>query len=276
MPALVPLSEPAVPRAAALSALVGWNQTVADWQVFHQHGAVRMVEDEDPRALAATAATLSYDRDLAWIAMVLVRPDLRRRGLATALMGWAVDSLRAAGTRSILLDATPAGREVYRRLGFRDLWGFARWALPQDLPREPGVVARPLLRADWPALLARDAAGFGASRAFLLHAFAARAPAFVVPDGAGGAAGVLFARDGVRGPQIGPLHASAPAVARALLAAGAAALPGAVADLRDPLLGAWVAAHGGAMQRPFTRMALGADPPGDPARMAAVAGPEFG
>jgi GNAT superfamily N-acetyltransferase len=281
-----PLAEGALPRAAALSALVGWNQTKADWRLFRGHGQVRALDDGHPRALAATAAALPYGPGVAWISMVLVRPDMRRRGLAMALVRWAVESLRAAALPSIALDATPAGREVYRRLGFRDLWGFGRWALPPSLPAGPGVAVRPLREGDWPALLALDAAAFGAPRAFLLRDFAARLPPAALvaeaPRG-GGLAGALLARDGVRGPQLGPLLADDAATARALLAAGLAALPPgggpAVIDLRDGALGLgdWLAAHGARVQRPFTRMALGdADPPGDPARMAAVAGPEFG
>ncbi len=133
-PAFAPLRESDLPRAAALSALIGWNQTVADWALFLRHGAVvRAPLDGDgdaAAALAATAATLLYaptdaagdaaaPPELAWIAMVLVRPDCRRRGLATALMRWAVESL--VRMRCVTLDATPAGRAVYRRLGFRDV-----------------------------------------------------------------------------------------------------------------------------------------------------------
>jgi hypothetical protein len=188
-------------------------------------------------------------------------------------MRWAVEEARAVP--SVALDATPAGREVYRRLGFRDLWGFRRWSLPA-LPAEPGVAVRNLREADWPALLALDAAVFGADRGFLLRDFSARLPAaaFVTPD----LRGFALARDGVRGPQIGPVIAPDEATARALVAAARATLPGAVLDLVDARTGlaAWIAAHGGQEQRPFTRMALGADPPGNPATLVAVAGPEFG
>jgi GNAT superfamily N-acetyltransferase len=256
-----------LPRAAALSRLVGWNQTPRDWALFLAHGEGRVIDDGQA-ALGATAAVIRHGADLAWISMVLVRPDLRRRGHATALMRWAIEAL--AGVRCVALDATPAGREVYRRLGFRDLWGFARWSVPA-LPAVPG--ARALGAADWPAVLALDDAAFGAPRAPLLCDFAARAPAFVMQDG------FAFARDGARGPQIGPVAAQDDGAARALIAAARAALPGdAVIDLPDARdgLAAWIAAQGGAMQRPFTRMALGAATPGDAARIAAVAGPEFG
>ncbi len=281
MPEFAPLRDADLPRAAALSALIGWNQTTADWRLFLRHGAVQALDDGDTAVLAATAATLPYGPGVAWISMVLVRPDRRRAGLATALMRWAVEQLQAARTPCIALDATPAGREVYRQLGFRDLWGFARWALPAALPAEPGVLVRRLDAADWPTLLALDAAGFGSPREFLLRDFAARCPdAALVAENAGdGLRGALLARNGVRSPQLGPLYATDAAAARALLAAGLAARPGAVLDLQaeDPLgLADWLHEHGAAVQRPFTRMALGDDPPGDPGRILAVAGPEFG
>lgn len=132
---LAPLSPSVLPRAKALSSLIGWNQTLADWQVFTEHGAVMACDDGQPE-LAATVATLRYGPAIAWIGMVLVRPDLRRQGLARAGMEWAVASLRAAGATSIALDATPDGREVYRRMGFADAWGFSRWHIP-PLPPSP-------------------------------------------------------------------------------------------------------------------------------------------
>jgi Acetyltransferase (GNAT) domain len=204
---------------------------------------------------------------------------LRRRGHASALMHWAMESLRDARIASQALDATPAGREVYARLGFRDLWGFTRWALPTPLPAEPGVTVRPLREADWPAVLALDLAGFGAPREALLRRFAARLPqAAWVAEGPEGPCGVILGRDGVRSPGLGPLLARDAPAARALLAAARNALPGSILDLRDGAFGLaeWLARHGGSAQRPFTRMVLGAAPPGDASLLAAVAGPEFG
>ena len=266
------MTEADLPPAAALSRLIGWNQVTRDWSLFLRDGEALTIDDGQ-EALAATAAFIRYGGDLAWISMVLVRPDQRRRGHATALMRWAVGALH--GIRCAALDATPAGQPVYRQLGFRDLWGFARWSLPQPLPMTPGV--RPLRESDWPAVIALDAAAFGAPRPALLRDFAARLPqaAVVAEDGSGFA----LARDGARGPQIGPVVAADDATARALIAAARNALPGsAVLDLPDARRGLadWLAQHDGTVLRPFTRMALGADTPGEAAHIAAVAGPEFG
>lgn len=261
-------------RAATLSALVGWNQNEADWRVFLRDGAVQGLDDGHPETLAATAATLPYGPDLAWISMVLVRPDRRREGLATALMRWAIAQLE--GTRCVALDATPAGREVYRRLGFRGVFGFARWRLEAP-PAAPPAALRPVSEADWPALLALDAEAFGAGRAALLRGFAARLPeaAWVAQDGSG----FVLGRDGLNAPQIGPVVAQDAGTALALVATASRAVGRpALLDLPEShaTLAQALQVSGARMLRPFTRMVRGGDLPGLPHRLFAMGGPEFG
>ncbi|UPY34936.1 GNAT family N-acetyltransferase [Sediminicoccus sp. KRV36] len=261
-----------LPRAAALSALIGWNQTEADWRLFETQGRVEALDDGGA-ALAATAATLRYAPHLAWVSMVLVRPDLRRQGHATRLMRWAIENLD--GTGCIALDATLAGRPVYERLGFIARSGFARWRLPAPMAAE-GITLRPMRPEDLPAVIAQDALAFGAPRAALLADFFARRPqaAFLATDGS-----FVLARDGHRHPQIGPLVARDAATAQALLTAARHALAEpCVLDLSDAAsaLRAAIEAAGGVLERPFTRMSLGATLPGDAALSPIFAGPEFG
>ncbi len=77
-------------------------------------------------ALAASTVVLPYGADFAWVSMVLVLPEFRRRGYASLLLRHALDALAAEG-RAAVLDATPAGHAVYVQEGFADTWGFARW-----------------------------------------------------------------------------------------------------------------------------------------------------
>jgi GNAT superfamily N-acetyltransferase len=258
-----------LPRAAALSAACGWNQLIADWRLFLCHGRARCFDDGHPDSLAATAAVLPYGSDLAWISMVLVRPDLRRRGFATALMHWALDAL--PGQRCLALDATPEGRPVYRRLGFADAWTFTRWSLPATLPAG-GIVAR--AAHDLVAASALDREAAGASREPLLRDLFARLPAAaLVAEG-----GAVLGRDGRLASHIGPVLARDTPTAWALLAHARSAVGNPlIADLRDGTeLAAWVAAAGGTPRRPFTRMFRGAPPARDDSLAHAVAGPEFG
>ena len=108
--------------------------------------------------IVATTATLPYGTRFAWISMVLVAGEYRRRGLATRLMRRAMEDLDAMGLIAIL-DATPDGRAVYRNLGFQDSWGFQRFIgrKPQRVGTTsppPDIRVRPLTDADWPALCA--------------------------------------------------------------------------------------------------------------------------
>lgn len=254
-----------LPRATALSAGAGWNQNAADWALFLRHGAVRVLDDGDPACLAASAAVLPYGRDLAWVSMVLVRPDRRREGLATALLRKALEQL--SGTRSVALDATPEGAPVYAKLGFVPVFGFSRWRLGAALQ---GVAdCAPL-----DAVLAADEVAFGADRGFVLRDFAQRLPQGVLEGG-----GFALARDGRMAPQIGPVIARSEAAALALIGAASRAIgTPALLDLRDDAEGiaAALRASGATKLRPFTRMLRGAALPGDATRIFAVAGPEFG
>ena len=108
-----------------------WNQLAADWRVFLEFGRLYAAETDEGR-IVATTATLPYGGRFAWISMVLVTGDYRRRGLATKLMQWAMRDL-AAGDLVPVLDATPDGRAVYRRARLRGFVGISAVA-----PRAPG------------------------------------------------------------------------------------------------------------------------------------------
>ena len=85
-------------------------------------GFVALMDDD----LVGTITTTSYGTELAWIGMMLVHPDFRRRGIATALMKAGLDYLRGGGVRCMKLDATPAGQPVYEKLGFQPEWSIER------------------------------------------------------------------------------------------------------------------------------------------------------
>jgi len=93
----------------ALSAEAGWNQNEADWRFFLAQGIVFGLRDSD--RLVATAALLPYSAGNAWISMVLVTADFRRRGIATKLVDACLDVAKRRGLTT-WLDATPAGATV--------------------------------------------------------------------------------------------------------------------------------------------------------------------
>jgi len=121
------LTETDLDFADRMRAALGWNQRREDWARYLRHAPDGCFLAEWEGQPAGTVTTTSYGEDLAWIGMLLVHPDYRRRGIATALMERALEHLRSRRIRCIKLDATPEGRPVYERLGFRDEWTMQRW-----------------------------------------------------------------------------------------------------------------------------------------------------
>jgi GNAT superfamily N-acetyltransferase len=285
-PDIAPLDGADLDGAQALVAESGWNQVRADWELFTGLGAAFKVLRADGE-VAATAATLPYS-GFGWISMVLVAKSQRRMGIATALLEHCIAHLRERSLVPVL-DATPAGREVYRPLGFHDGWPITRWR--RVAPASPDASAAsasasavevlPLRDAGWRQVSALDSTAFGADRTPLLRRLHARSAQFAcVAERGGRVEGYLLGRNGRQATQVGPIIAHDPDVASALLAHAMARIDGAVLlDVLDrhtffaPLLGA----AGFAVERSYTRMTLDrAMPFGDASMMAAIAGPELG
>ncbi|MBS7704711.1 GNAT family N-acetyltransferase [Chelatococcus asaccharovorans] len=256
----------------ALSDAAGWNQTADDWRLFLAMADVFAARAPDG-PVVATAALLPY-ASAAWISLVLVHADWRRRGLATALMRHCLD---VADQRSLTcwLDATPAGATVYEQLGFRpagELVRLRRKAAGLSKPDTP----RGCGAGDVAALVAADAAAFGFSRAAVLTEMAGRAGSQLYRKGEA----IALVRDGRKARQLGPILAPDEARATALvddiLAGEAGEL---VIDLAADrgVLRAHLIARGFVEERPFLRMLRGAHHvAGIGEEFMAGAGPEYG
>ena len=125
--AIQPLTTEHFNEALNLCRLSGWNQLRVDWQrllAYEPDGCFVAVSAD---TIVGTVTTTRYGNELAWIGMMLVHPDFRRQGIATALMRRSIEYLRQTKTSCIKLDATPVGQHVYQNLGFEVEWGFQRW-----------------------------------------------------------------------------------------------------------------------------------------------------
>src|SRR6185503_2367573 len=273
-----------LPFADSLRALAGWNQTPEDWKRFLAIEPTGCFLAEWNGAPAGTATTIVYGPELAWVGMVLVHPEFRRRGIGQGLLRYCIDSLRDRGVRCIKLDATPLGKTVYDGLGFRDEWTLKRWvrsAVPtRAISRDAGL--RPWRAGDESLVGPLDAEAFGGSRQRLLPALASQSRTAVVLEPEGGRpAGFGLLRSGSQSLYLGPVVGTSATAGIALIETLAAAsqeqrIYWDVPDENAAAV-AWAEQNGFAVQRPLTRMFLGENvAAGDPRQQFALAGPEVG
>src|SRR5215212_6568375 len=170
------LGEADLAAAMRLKESAGWNQTEADWLRLLRLEPCGCFAATAGGRLVGTATTTAYGRELAWVGMVLVDPEFRRRGIASLLMAAALSYLDGRGIETVKLDATPDGRHVYERLGFESELMIERWqrhgtdAADNARPERAGGVAASIFKAvRLEEILELDRAAFGADRARLVE-----------------------------------------------------------------------------------------------------------
>jgi GNAT superfamily N-acetyltransferase len=151
-----------------LSTVANWNQTPEDWRriIRLSPNGSRCIEVEGK--IAATASLLIYSAGMAWIGMVLTRPDKRRQGLARLLMEDVLASAGEQGIRTLKLDATDEGLPLYESLGFVVESTVERWERKAGEIRGDTSRARGNDFGITDDLLAHDEQAFGVSRKRLL------------------------------------------------------------------------------------------------------------
>ena len=124
---LRPLTSADVPFGMRLAELAGWNQTPADWR-----RAVQLASEGAwaARIMGRDAGTITTCRfgAVGWIGVLLVDPELRRRGVGRKLFERALEWLESHGVQSIRLDATPLGQPLYDQYGFQVDFELSRYA----------------------------------------------------------------------------------------------------------------------------------------------------
>src|SRR5947209_5205273 len=107
-----------IPAGLQLCRASGWNQLEDDWALFLSLSLAGCRVAEKNGAVVGTVATLPYQHRFSWLSMVLVDPRHRRAGIGTSML---LEGLSLLGSETcVRLDATPAGRALYRQHGFMD------------------------------------------------------------------------------------------------------------------------------------------------------------
>jgi GNAT superfamily N-acetyltransferase len=267
-----------------LSRASGWNQTLADWRLLLSLGPGLFRVALRGSEVVASGGAVRYGEALAWICMILVRPDERGHGLGTRVFDEVLErasALVSAGQlRAVGLDATPAGRGLYLKHGFQDGPALVRLRAEAAASAERGP-ASPPAASELDAVLERDREVFGADRSPVLRTLAGLAPELtrIAWDG-GRVRGYCFGRHGDLADQLGPVVADDAVAARDLVRAVLAGPRRRPLILDARALPHWLASLGELgfrEQRPLTRMYLGdARPAARPEHELAILGPEFG
>jgi GNAT superfamily N-acetyltransferase len=252
-----------------LSEEAHWNQNEADWRFFLTRGTVFGVRDGDH--LIATAALLPYTLGNAWISMVLVTANWRRRGLATKLLDACLDAAAKQGLTT-WLDATPAGAAVYGPLGFAPTLELRRLRLADSAAR---AASRVVPDSNYEEFIARDRRAMGFDRSALLLELGRRSGSQLISHGSA----MALIRGGRTPRHIGPLFAddvgSATALVETIAQSDAGPILIDVVSEHDEFIKS-LTGSGWTIERPFQRMRLGCAATQDAEPPFAVAGPEYG
>lgn len=271
------LTEADISFAMRLKSAAGWNQTESDWRRFLELEPTGCFVAEYEGQPAGTVTALSYENRFGWIGMMLVAPERRRLGLASALLQHAVDYLSHRRVETIKLDATPMGKTVYDQNGFEDEYLLERRLRKSDKSTLKSSSCATILPRDLDRIAEFDAEFFGADRRRLLASVLRDSPELCFQtDG-----GFVMGRRGTLATQIGPLVATDAAVAERLLRAALNSLGNAPALIDVPLCNAAADSLstrlGFEKQRELIRQYRGPNRfPGNYQGIFAIAGPELG
>jgi GNAT superfamily N-acetyltransferase len=208
-----------------LSMRVGWNQVEKD--------LARIVGLDPQGNFVARFATPEYDIPVStasvaplgkrntWIGMILVHPEVRRQGIANAMMQHCVNYAISQGRIINGLDATPMGNTVYGAVGYVDSYRIWRcFFSPAEFRSQPCDRKR-IFRVeekDLADLIKYDTARFMERENVIRSLFAdSEGEAYLYRDDNGDIGGFVFARPGRIRYFIGPFTADSKGIAASLL-----------------------------------------------------------
>lgn len=269
--------------AMRLSTEQGWNQTETDWRLIIENNQNSCLLAEYHGKIIGTTAAMNYSNDVAWINMVLVDKEYRGHGISKLLLESIFKELQHF--KSIKLDATPEGQQVYKRFNFIEEYSISRMTIDstENLSIPPDdELTEPMTINHLSEIIAYDKQVFGANRASLIEALVKEYPnqSWMLKRNHS-LAGFVLGRAGRRYQQIGPVMASTYTDAQILIAKSLRQFKDKpiVVDVmndKEDLIN-WLGSIGFVQQRKFVRMYRGINPfPGNRDKQYLICGPEFG
>lgn len=230
--------------ALGLSVALNWPYRLEDWAFAHALGEGVALRHDG--RLIGTGMRWHYGPDFATVGMIIIDAAYRGQRLGSRIVDALLDG---AGDRSVMLNATLDGLELYRRRGFK---GFDVTCQHQGLAK-PVTALDPPFRieranvADWPALIELDRRAAGMPRGGLLEALAGAGTVSVLRNDDGSIRGYAVCREFGRGRVIGPVVAQSADEASALIADAMSVLVGQFVRVNTSArsgLGDWLEKHG--------------------------------
>ena len=244
---------------------------------------MRIKNAEGWNQIVGTVCAINYAHTVAWIGMMLVDKDFRGRGISKLLLNEVI--LKLEKCTSIKLDATPAGRPVYLKFGFKDEYTLYRMTHPSvsRIPLNKGSLEAMQVRSEDLLDLAEfDKLIFGAQRASLIRHLYENYPelAWLIREN-NKVVGYCLGRRGENFTQIGPVYGSSEMIARSLIRSAINSISGEAVVVDIPAIKTstmrWLKGCGFTSLRPFERMYLYNNPyPGNIGSQYLICGPELG
>lgn len=266
------------PACHRLSQAVAWPHRREDWEMMIALGGG--VVGMDGGEIVATALHWRYGDRAATLGLIIVDSSRQGLGLGKRLMQ---QLLAMAGERTLLLNATAAGLQLYARSGFVPCGTVSQYqglavAPVSELPGA-GERLRAATIAELPVLARLDAQASGLPRRPVLQALLESGDC-VMLERDGEPVGFSVLRRFGRGDVIGPVIAPGEREARLLIAPWLAARAGGFVRIdipAEPSLAQWLVRHGLQPAGDVTAMARGEKPAGTgPAQVFALIGQALG
>jgi GNAT superfamily N-acetyltransferase len=257
-PEIRPLTPDALGDALILSSTAGWNQRLDDWRVLLTLAPQGCYAAWHEGRVIGTAIGIDYG-GFGWIAMMLVDPAWRSRGIGRRLLDAAMGAIPS--DRPIRLDATPLGRPLYLSVGFEDDASLTRLVRPAEAahnrPRASPLAPRPLRLADLASVASSDVHVFHGNRRPVLEWALDTAPEYAWIAG-GDPPEYCVGRKGRLFDQVGPVVTRSDETATALVEAALAGAAGRAVTVdavnAHPAFCVWLRTCGFEEQRPLFRM----------------------
>jgi GNAT superfamily N-acetyltransferase len=210
-----------VPLLHELSIGVSWPHRPKDWELLISLGEGFVARDPIGRILGSAMWFPMGDR-LAMVGMVITSPRLQDHGAGRWLMHHILDLV---GSRGKVLNSTKAAYRLYLSLAFEPRQTvYQHQGMVTALPDGP-TSARPLRKEDADAIIALDAAAYGADRSRVFDRILPVSAGTVI-ERAGHVRGFALCREFGRGHVIGPVVAETEDDAIALIRPHVAAFKG--------------------------------------------------